>query len=102
MAPRRKHPRNTYRRFDLASISRLEIDDVAQQREGDAPLVVIAGHGGRFLVQAHDGAQMLDEITPFEAYRVSERKVRAAQLSARGVTRVVRSSKVAFPFYFSC
>ena len=52
---------------------------MAQQREGDAPLVAIAGHGGSFLVHANDVAQMLDEVASFEAHRVAERKVSAPQ-----------------------
>jgi len=60
-----------------------EIDDVAEQWEGDAPLVAIAGHSGSFLVHANDAAQTLDEITAFEAHRVAERKVSPPQLSGR-------------------
>ena len=48
---------------------------MAQEREGDPPLVAIAGYGGRLLVQAHDAAEALDQIAPLEARRVTSQRV---------------------------
>ena len=56
---------------------------MAQQCEGDTPLVAVAGHGGSFLVKPNDAAQTLDEVAPFEAHGVAERKVRAPQWPCR-------------------
>ena len=46
---------------------------MAQQGEGDAPLVAIAGHGGGFWVHPHNGTQLLDEITPLKGKRSLDR-----------------------------
>ena len=52
---------------------------MTQQGEGDAPLSAIAGDGGRFLIEANDGADALDEIAAFEAHRVAACEVSALQ-----------------------
>jgi hypothetical protein len=44
--------------------SRSEIDDAAKQREADAPLLAVTGHGGGFRIQANRGARALHEVAP--------------------------------------
>jgi len=74
---------------------------VAKQCEGDAPLVAVAGHGGSFLVHANDASEALDEVPPFEAHRVAERKVSALHLFGRywysGLARVRLDRRIRHP-----